>query len=401
MAKILISSLGTGDIEKDSDKDYRATTYKIDGTSYGGNLVAKVLVNHFGIDKTIFIGTTKSMWDSLYYIFEGEDENLIDLITSQKENNCIESSTLKKVESQLDQYLKSNGSKILTLNYSENNGEEVWGNFEKLLELNSVLEEGDEIYLDITHGFRYIPILNLFLLEFINILRGKEINIKGIYYGMLGGEISEIIDFKIFFELLEWSKAISSFKHNSDAGLLIELLSKADSDNEVTNIFTQFDNNLKLANMSSLWEFMRGANRKIKRLLESDSKIIKILSKDILEMTARLDKDKQSDFQYELAIWLFENKKYALSYMALYEAIITKSCELREYDPNDHDMRERAKQSIGNDKFGRHFYTKYPDSLSDIRNNIVHQGSKRKNVVQQDIKKLSFFIKLFEDYFSL
>ncbi|MDY0365861.1 MAG: TIGR02221 family CRISPR-associated protein [Arcobacteraceae bacterium] len=400
MAKILISSLGTGSIVKDSEDDYKSTLYSIDNVEYSGNFVAKVLIDHLKINKSIFIGTTKSMWDNLYYTFDGDNEEVLDTITNQKNSFKIERNILETIENQLDFYLKNDGSKVLLMEYSEHNSSEVWNNFEKLLGLNSFIEDGDEVYLDITHGFRYMPILNVFLLEFLEILRGKNINIKGIYYGMLGDEKSEIIDFKIFFELLEWSKAVSLFKHNSDASLLIALLTKYSKDSDTTNIFRQFDNNLKLANMSSLWEFMRGASRKIKKLSESDNKIIKMLSNDILDMTLRLDKDKQSDFQYELALWLFENKSYALAYIALYEAIITKSCELKSYDINDYKLREEAKTKIGHDKFGKHFYTKYPDSLSVIRNSIVHQDGKRKNMVLQDIKKLELFLKEFKEYFE-
>lgn len=46
MAKILISSLGTGDIKKDSDQDYQKTIYKIDNQEYPETLTAKVLIKH-------------------------------------------------------------------------------------------------------------------------------------------------------------------------------------------------------------------------------------------------------------------------------------------------------------------------------------------------------------------
>ena len=90
-----------------------------------------------------------------------------------------------------------------------------------------------------------------------------------------------------------------------------------------------------------------------------------------------------------------------MSYIALYEAIITKSCELNnELDCNEHTIRENAKKSIGNDKYGKYFYTKYDDSISQIRNSIVHQNSDRKDKYNQDIKRLGFFLNYFEAYFN-
>jgi len=400
MAKILISSLGTGDIKKDSDKDYSKTIYKIDGKGYPETLTAKVLIEHFGIDKTIFIGTNKSMWDNLYYSFGGEDGQYLDSLTEKKKIGVADDDLIE-LNRCIDNHLKHNGSMSILIEYEKNTSDEIWDNFEKLIEIKNHIEDGDEIYLDITHGFRYMPILNIFLLEFISIFQSPIVQIKGVYYGMLSDKISEIIDFKIFFDLLEWTKAINMFKHNSNAQQLVELLEKDSSSDEVTKIFTQFSNNLQLANMASLWQFMKGAGKKIKKLKESDNKIIKLLSNDLVDMTKRFDKEKQSDFQYELALWLYENKNYALSYLALYEAIITKSCELSRYDVNDHNRREEAKKSLGNDKYGKHFYTKYPDSLSVIRNSIVHQSNERREKVLQDINKLEIFLNEFANYFKI
>jgi len=400
MAKILISSLGTGNIQKDSDQDYQKTIYKIDNKEYPETLTAKVLVQHFKIDKSIFIGTNKSMWDNLYYSFDGDNEEYLDFLTKQKESG-VALDDLTILEKHFDSTFGMRGSKALLIEYQKNNQDEIWGNFEKLLEITELIQEDDEIYLDITHGFRYMPILNIFLLEFISIFKSPSINIKGVYYGMFSDKISEIIDFKIFFDLLEWTKAINMFKYNSNAQQLVELLSKNGVENDVTKIFTQFNSNLQLANMSSLWQFMKGASKKIKVLSDSNNKIMKLLSTDLITMTQRFDKEKQSDFQYELAVWLHENNNHALSYIALYEAIITKSCELKNYDVNNHNLREDAKKSLGNDKWGKYFYTKNDDSLSVIRNSITHQSNERKDMVKQDIEKLKIFIKTFKSYFEL
>ena len=62
--------------------------------------------------------------------------------------------------------------------------------------------------------------------------------------------------------------------------------------------------------------------------------------------------------------------------------------------------REGAKRSLGDDKYGKYFYTKYDDSISVIRNSIVHQSNERKDKVNQDITKLKVFLDKFEDYFK-
>ena len=392
--------MGTGNIKKDSDSNYQNTIYKIDNKEYKGNLTSKVLIEHFDIDKVIYIGTNKSMWDNLYHLFGGKDEKYLEFLMERKQKG-VSNDDLKRLENFLDETLKAKGSKAILIDYEKNNQDEIWHNFEKLFEIRDYIEDGDEVYLDITHGFRYMPILNIFLLEFISIFKAPNINIKGIYYGMFADNISEIIDFKIFFDLLEWAKAINMFKYSSNSQLLVDLLSKDKTYKGVAKVFSQFNNSLQLANMSSLWQFMKNINKKINILQQTDNKILKLLSNDLIDMTKRFDKDRQSDFQYELALWLYENKNYALSYIALYEAIITKSCELKNYDIDDYKQREEAKKELGDDRWGKYFYTKYDNSLSKIRNSIVHQDNSRKDLVNQDIERLKFFLEKFKSYFEL
>ena len=400
MAKVLITSIGTGDIKKDSDSDYHETTYLIEGKKYKNTLTSQVIVEHYGIQKIIFIGTTGSMWDNLYFKYGGEDEPYMDLMTQKKHDGTLTQEDLEPFLKQIDTFLGYKGSKCFLLDYNEKDKKsEVWENFEKLLGIKKYIKDGDELYLDITHGFRYLPILNIFLLESLKALYPDNFQIKAILYGMFAGDESEIINFKIFLDLLEWIKAVNNFKKYADGWHLAKLLENEDQD--AANVLTQFSDTFHLANMHALWGFMKDINRKLKKLEKVDNKILKFLSDEIGILAKRFDKEKKSDFQFELAKWLKDSNNYALSYIALYEAIITKSCELKgKGDCNDYEVREEAKKSIGNDKYGKYFYTKYDDSISQIRNAIVHQNSDRKELYKQDIKRLDKFLEHFEEYFN-
>ncbi|WP_425505358.1 CRISPR-associated DxTHG motif protein [Thermosulfurimonas marina] len=56
--------------------------------------------------------------------------------------------------------------------------EEIRDNFRKVIEN---LSEGEEVFFDITHSFRSLPMLNLVALSYARVLKG--IRIRGIYYG--------------------------------------------------------------------------------------------------------------------------------------------------------------------------------------------------------------------------
>jgi len=408
MAKVLISSVGTGFKAKDSKSEYESTIYTIDGKDYENKqLVSKVIVEHFDIEKIIFIGTKKSRWDNYCYYFNEMDETY-ETLEKKIDNSSLEEKDLDVLE-QVVRKSHKNIKEVhsFLIDYKENNQEEMWGNFYKLQQIENYLEKGDEVYLDMTHGFRYMPILNMLVLEFLSLEKENIFELKAILYGMLATtpQKSNIVDMKIFFDLLKWIRAINMFKHNSNADQLINLLKESDfEDKEVlTKTFSNFNNSLHIANMASIKQFITGAKSKIQKMKNSKNNIISFVYPQLEQIISRLDRDKLSHFQYELASWLYENKNYALSYMALAEAIVSKTCELKGLDTSSQDDRNQAKRRIDAP------YNKYYNetigteknknaNISDIRNNIAHQLRDRKNMVNQDIQSLEKFLITFKDY---
>ena len=90
MVKILIAGLGKGYEDRDTKEwKYSSANYRIDGEEKiyeKRNFITSALEEHFKIDKTIYIGTTGSMWNKLYEhyyngeIIKEEDKNYRDLL---------------------------------------------------------------------------------------------------------------------------------------------------------------------------------------------------------------------------------------------------------------------------------------------------------------------------------
>lgn len=97
-----------------------------------------------------------------------------------------------------------------------NSEEEIWQNFNILY---SALREGDEIYLDITHSFRYLPILLLNLLSYSEYL--KRTSIKAITYGnyevaRVNDTYAPIMDLFPLVLLKDWSLSVNNFERFGD-----------------------------------------------------------------------------------------------------------------------------------------------------------------------------------------
>lgn len=396
MAKVLISSLGTGEKKEGV---YQKAIYKINNKTYETSFIADALVEHLDIEKLFLIGTKKSIWDEAYEKFNGTDENQQLKLMEKKDSDIgvtiDDLKSLQSLELSIKPYIIDYGINEI----------ELWSNFKEFLKIANELEDGDELYLDITHSFRSLSLMSFVMTQFASSISEKNFKIAGVYYGMFefrfeNKGVTQIVDIKIFLEIQEWIKAIDAIKNYSDFNPLVNLLGQSDLEESIYNTFINLNNTIHLASMSAMKQFIDTAHKKLNQIENSSNPIMVLLGPEIQNIVNDLSFEKMSDFQYALAKWLHKNQNHALAYIALYEAIITKSCESHGYDIKDHTLREMAKTSIGNDKYGKYFYTKYDDSISRIRNSIVHQSNDRTQIVKQDIDKLTTFLQHFEPYFK-
>lgn len=410
MAKILISSLGTG---AKKDGAYQKATYQIDNKTYTTSFIADALTQHLKIDKLFLVGTNQSIWDAAYEAFGGEDDLYQMKLYEQKDTGTLTEAQLAIFNDTVSKRLKSTGSKASLIPYGVDD-EELWSIFERYLEISEDIENGDELHLDITHSFRSLSMMSLVMSQFASSISDKKFTLKGVYYGMLEYQsqteenIAPIVNLNILFELQAWIRAIEAIKKYSDFDPLVELLDKENIEHKVGNAFSELNNAIDMANMAAIQKFVSNASKKIKAIGESNNKVIKLLAGEIVKLVNELNHERMSDFQYALAKWFYNNKNYAMSYMALAEAIITKTCEIKGYDTVSEEGRKEAKLHIDSPFGIQYSATKKIDgktvtndgSISNIRNNIAHQLDARSDTVMQDIKKLKNFIAMFETYFK-
>lgn len=99
------------------------------------------------------------------------------------------------------------------------NEEEIWQIFDIVY---GVLQEGDEVYFDLTHGFRYLPMLVLVLGNYAKFL--KQVKICSITYGNFETRskdgIAPIIDITTFSTLQDWTAASADYLQHGDSTLI-------------------------------------------------------------------------------------------------------------------------------------------------------------------------------------
>ena len=101
------------------------------------------------------------------------------------------------------------------------NEDEMWKIFQTTFEL---IQDGDELYFDLTHSFRYLPMLILVLGNYAKFL--KNIRIAHISYGNYEArneEGSPIVDLLPLTVLQDWTFAAADFLHNGRSEQLTQL----------------------------------------------------------------------------------------------------------------------------------------------------------------------------------
>lgn len=407
MAKILISSIGTGS----RNGGYNVAKYEIDKKIYENEkFIAKALCEHLKIDKLFLVGTQKSIWEAVFEKFGGDEQTILDIYEA-KENNNLDK-FIPQIEAVIDKRLGTNGSKCFIIEYGKDETE-LWGNFDKFLEISTHLEPNDEIHLDITHSFRSLSLMSFIMSEFISNASGKELNIQGVYYGMLeySGEnngITPIVNLAMFFKLLRWSKAIRELKTYGNAKEILMLLKQ---DEGKANRFENFTNALNMSDIMSLKSATTTLKTEISFFKESKNKIYNLISDDLEKFIKMLDVDSLSLLQYRMAKWYCENQNHALSYIMLTEAVISAIAEDNKLDAKDQDKRKEAKNILKNRKNSfKKSHAKddisetYYDKVVPIRNYIAHaldKDSRRTNIdVKQAVDNLPLYIEKLKSLFK-
>ncbi|MGM0502287.1 MAG: TIGR02221 family CRISPR-associated protein, partial [Bacillota bacterium] len=99
---------------------------------------------------------------------------------------------------------------------------EIWEFFHNVVE---EIKEEEIIYFDVTHGFRYQPMMVMSVLNYVKVLKNAQI--EKIFYGRYDGkENSEVIDMTTLDYLNDWVTAVDSFLTTGSSEKIADLSQK-------------------------------------------------------------------------------------------------------------------------------------------------------------------------------
>jgi len=324
MSRVLIAGIGGG--KNKETGTYRVANYKIEDKVYEKrSFITSALEEHYQIDKTIFIGTTGSMWDNLYEYYcnrynKEYDENyhleLMGVIDNATMDTDIYSLNLAK-------FNETFKDKILAIVTKYGMNElEIFENFNLIIQLQNELKDGDEVYLDITHSFRSNAFWMFLVMNYLTDVEDKKITVKAITYGMLEAQkegVAPVVDLNAFYKILQWIKGANNFKNYGNSYLIEQNIENEKLSKKLRNFSDALNMNY-IASLKQSINSLKKLEEDIESLEGPAKLIIPKVIKDFMDRFATEEKDYL--FQAELAKWHFEQKRYAMAYININESII-------------------------------------------------------------------------------
>ena len=324
MSRVLIAGIGGG--KNKETGTYRVANYKIEDKVYEKrSFITSALEEHYEIDKTIFIGTTGSMWDNLYEYYcnrydKEYDENYHLELMGVIDNATMDTDIYSLNIAKFNETFKNKILAIVT-KYGMNELE-IFENFNLIIQLQNELKDGDQVYLDITHSFRSNAFWMFLVMNYLTDVEDKKITVKAITYGMLEAQkegVAPVVDLNAFYKILQWIKGANNFKNYGNSYLIEQNIENEKLSKKLRNFSDALNMNY-IASLRQSINSLKKLEEDIKSLEGPAKLIIPKVIKDFMDRFATEEKDYL--FQAELAKWHFEQKRYAMAYININESII-------------------------------------------------------------------------------
>lgn len=363
---VLISFLGR--VPK-SETGYRTTRYSFDGvldqpTAFIGWSLRRRLTP----DRLVILGTAGSMWD---HLFEkdidlgavAEDERLV--LQEATETKTVTASLLEPLAPLLAKQLGCE-VRLVLIPYCRNEVEQL-----QLLRLMAAeVNQGDQVSLDVTHGFRHLPILAM--LSSLHLREVKNAEIIGIWYGAYDPDTQDAPIYNLggLLRIADWLAALHNFDKDGDYGVFAELI-------EHDGVPAQQANYLRRAafreRVSKAWE-ARSDLRNLDAVIDSGLPGVSSLFADQLKTRIRWHKGQDLlACQRELALEYLSRGDYIRTTIYAFEGFVTTLIDDQQHEMFwDFRDRDKARKEYQSGLRGEKSLLSDYFMLKALRNALAH-----------------------------
>jgi CRISPR-associated Csx2 family protein len=311
MTRVFLSFLGLGSLRKDGTRGYTPAVYELEGhrsqkTEFVQVAEHEILSSAFGrnpFDRTIIVVTQKSFETNFARL-----EECLKIVGANEISPVIISEDMSR--------------------------EGQWGWFEQIL---ARIEHGDCLTVDLTHGYRAIPIIFSTAINFLQKARG--VTLDAIYYGAFDQDpnLVPLVDMKEFHLINEWAEAVSRLIEDADARKMARVAALTPgfqvgelNDDKILRAFEQLTDTLRNVDIHNVASKADAAIGLVKEKERDASLTGKMLLGLVLDKFASLAAEEPSSGRYDRAYFrkqieiirlLLHHRLYMQAYTVMREFI--------------------------------------------------------------------------------
>ena len=347
-------------------------------------------------DRLVVLGTAGSMWDHLFegdVRLDGQAEEARMALIEAVEHRAVEQAQLDELAPLLAGQLDC-GVRLQLIPYCRNDREQA----ELLRILGDVIAPCETVDLDVTHGFRHLPMLAMLAALYLRKVRGAKI--RNIWYGAFDPDTGNapVMQLGGLLHIADWLEALAVYEHSGDYGVFDPLLPQ-DVDRRLVE--ANF-----LESVNRIGQARAGLQRVLSQLDDHGDTPAFSLFRPVLRQ--RIDWAQEKKYylrQRDLAYNALDRKRYLDATLKGWEAFTTLlQLQGSNHDPDNHGHREAARERFETAervKKPRSERWRAYDSLRRLRNAVAHGSQPKGEEVQRALSSPQEMHRLLSELFSL
>ncbi|MBB3106138.1 CRISPR-associated Csx2 family protein [Psychrobacter luti] len=368
----LISFLGGGK----RGGSYQTTDYKFShGTVYENErYFGMVLTKEVKPDRLILLGTSASMWD-VFFVAGLEDH--IEAWSTLSDAVQSDSVTIEQLQP-FEQFLTDELGLQVTcqlIDYAK----ESAGQIDILKKLDELLVKDEHVVMDVTHGFRHLPLIALVAARYLQVT--KNVHIEHIYYGLYSNELkfSEVLELRGLLDMLNWVSALETFDKDGDYAVFAPLLVNVGLDQQSADELERASYLERILNASAASAKLKQVMPKLDELHKTDSPLFSLFYTPLAKRLSWYKKTSLGLQEQDLAEKYFKRKDYVRAVIYAMEGLISRETALNEDDVQSFKARKEAYEYLVDSREDFKIF-------KEFRNAMVHGTASGKDRIRQIMK---------------
>ena len=337
----LISFLGKS--ASSAQTGYRTANYVFEpGFEREVPFFGMALLDYLKPQKLILAGTAGSMWDVFFDHQHTDDDGLLALMEAVPQQ-AVTAEMLAIHEQRLTEKLGI-PVQCLLISYARDEAEQT----AILTDLAGAIGKGERIVLDVTHGFRHLPMLALVAARYLQHVRGVQV--QEVYYGAAemtdpSSKQTPVLRLGAMLHMLDWVEALAVYENSGNYGVFASLLQQDGMQADRANMLAQAAYFERNSNPVQAKQNLSGAHAHVR---EHQGPMGNLFRDTLTEHIGWFRQGSRADWELALADRYLARQDYLRTITYLCEAYISRSTEKFGGNVNQFEDRERA--FIGADK---------------------------------------------------